>query len=187
MAPSFVIKTPCSSANIGPGFDVIGLALSLYLELHVTIDSSKMDSQQPLNCVITYEDLSKSAEKISLDAEVNLITRVALYVLRCHGQRSFPVETHVHIVNPIPLGRGLGSSGTAVVAGVMLGNAVGNLGLSKDRLLDYCLMIGMLLPSCCVGSHYMVLVHWLTCGSYIQSVIQTMLLRRSSEASLAPT
>lgn len=140
-ATSFVIRTPCSSANIGPGFDVIGLALSMHLELHVTIDTSK-SSQQPLNCRITYDDLSNSTEKISLDPEVNLITRVALYVLRCHSQRAFPAETHVHIVNPIPLSRGLGSSGTAVVAGVMLGNEVGKLGLSKDRLLDYCLMIG---------------------------------------------
>lgn len=145
---SFVIRTPCSSANIGPGFDVIGLALSLYLELQVTVDAAKTSSQKPLNCVITYDDQSNSAEKISLDPEVNLITRVALYVLRCHDQRAFPVETRVHIVNPIPLGRGLGSSGTAVVAGVMLGNEVGQLGLSKDRLLDYCLMIGKSLSRC---------------------------------------
>jgi homoserine kinase len=78
-----------------------------------------------------------------LSADSNLITRTALYVLRCHGQRAFPVETKVHIINPIPLGRGLGSSGAAVVAGVILGNEVGKLGLSKARMLDYCLMIGM--------------------------------------------
>ena len=128
MTSSFVIKTPCSSANIGPGFDVIGLALSLYLELHVTIDSSKSASQQPLNCVITYDDQSKSTEKISLNADVNLITRVALYVLRCHDQRAFPVETHVHIVNPIPLGRGLGSSGTAGFGGGVGGEGGGRPG-----------------------------------------------------------
>lgn len=140
---SFTIRTPCSSANIGPGFDVIGLALTLYLEVRVTIDSSTAtSSQHPLNCRITYEDASGSTEQISLDPEVNLITRVALYVLRCNNQRAFPGETHVHIRNPIPLGRGLGSSGTAVVAGVTLGNEVGKLGLSKERLLDYCLMIG---------------------------------------------
>jgi homoserine kinase len=143
---SFAIRVPCSSANIGPGFDVIGLALSLHLELRVTIDDSKPSSELPLNCAITYEDQSKSTESISLDPEVNLITRVALYVLRCHNQRAFPIETKVHIVNPIPLSRGLGSSGTAVVAGVMLGNEVGKLGLSKDRLLDYCLMIGTSAP-----------------------------------------
>ncbi|EED18461.1 homoserine kinase [Talaromyces stipitatus ATCC 10500] len=140
---SFSIRIPCSSANIGPGFDVIGLALTLYLEVHVTIDSSpsSLEKKHPLNCVITYENLSGSKEQISLDPEVNLITRVALYVLRCHDQRAFPANTHVHIKNPIPLGRGLGTSGTAVVAGVVLGNEIGKLGLTKARLLDYCLMI----------------------------------------------
>ena len=51
------------------------------------------------------------------------------------------MPTHVHVNNAIPFGRGLGSSGAAIVAGVALGNVVGNLGLSKDRLLDFCLMI----------------------------------------------
>ncbi|KAJ6440246.1 homoserine kinase [Purpureocillium lavendulum] len=137
---SFVIKTPSSSANIGPGFDVIGLALTVYLELRVTIDRSKTASSEPLNCRITYE--GQGEDDISLDPQANLITRVALYVLRCHDQRAFPVETHVHIKNPIPLGRGLGSSGAAVVAGVLLGKEVGGLHhLDNDRLFDYCLMI----------------------------------------------
>lgn len=140
---SFVIKTPCSSANIGPGFDVIGLALSVYLELHVTIDRTKTKSEHPLNCRITYEGEGENTGDISLDPQSNLLTRVALYVLRCHDQRNFPVETHVHIKNPIPLGRGLGSSGAAVVAGVVLGREVGGLKhLDYDRLFDYCLMIG---------------------------------------------
>lgn len=140
-AESFTIRVPCSSANIGPGFDVIGLALSMYLELHVTIDRSKTSSNYPLNCKVTYE--GQGAGEISLDPDANLLTRVALYVLRCHDQRSFPVETHVHIVNPIPLGRGLGSSGAAVVAGVLLGKECGRLRhLENDRLFDFCLMIG---------------------------------------------
>lgn len=140
---SFTIRTPCSSANIGPGFDVIGLALSMYLELHVTIDGSKQKSDQPLNCRVTYEGQGEESGDISLDPEVNLITRVAIYVLRCHGQRAFPAETHVHIKNPIPLGRGLGSSGAAVVAGVVLGKEVGHLDYMDDnRVFDFCLMIG---------------------------------------------
>jgi homoserine kinase len=143
----FVIKTPCSSANIGPGFDVIGLALSIYLELHVTIDRSKDVSEHQLNCRVTYEGQGEGTDDISLDPAKNLLTRVALYVLRCHGQRSFPVETHVHIKNPIPLGRGLGSSGAAVVAGVVLGKEVGHLDhLDNGRLFDFCLMIGEFLP-----------------------------------------
>jgi len=130
---------PCSSANIGPGFDVIGLALNVYLELEVRVDPSKKSSDHLANCKITYEGLGK--ESVALVADRNLITQTALYVLRCHDQHVFPLETHVHIKNPIPLGRGLGSSGAAVVAGVMLGNEVCKLGLSKDRLLDFCLMI----------------------------------------------
>ncbi|KAK2763775.1 Trihydroxynaphthalene reductase [Arachnomyces sp. PD_36] len=136
----FTIRSPCSSANIGPGFDVIGLALSIYLELRVKV-ISKTSSDKPLNCSVTYENPEGTVDDISLDPETNLITRVALYVLRCHEQHAFPAETHVHIINPVPLGRGLGSSGTAVVAGVMLANEVGKLGLKKERLLDYCLMI----------------------------------------------
>lgn len=116
----------------------MGLSLSIWLELQININSS-VTSKAPLNCVITYE--GDGADHVPLDADANLITRTALYVLRCHGQRVFPSETRVHIINPIPLGRGLGSSGAAVVAGVMLGNVVGNLGLSKDRMLDFCLMI----------------------------------------------
>lgn len=136
---SFSIKVPCSSANIGPGFDVIGLALSVWLEVRVTVDSSKKSSEHQSNCNITYEGLGK--ENVDLVADRNLITQTALYVLRCHDQHAFPSETHVHIINPIPLGRGLGSSGAAVVAGVMLGSEVGGLNLSKDRMLDFCLMI----------------------------------------------
>lgn len=138
---SFSIRVPCSSANIGPGFDVIGIALSIYLEIDVTVDTSKMSSDAQLNCKIDYSSPFGDADDVPKLADENLITRTALYVLRCHGQRSFPRETHVHIKNPIPLGRGLGSSGAAVVAGVMLGSEVGELQLSKARVLDYCLMI----------------------------------------------
>jgi homoserine kinase len=120
---------------------VIGLALSIWLELRVEISESKV-SKAPLNCVVSYE--GEGADEVPLSADSNLITRTALYVMRCHGQRAFPAETKVHIINPIPLGRGLGSSGAAVVAGVVLGNEVGKLGLSKARILDYCLMIGVL-------------------------------------------
>ncbi|WPH00782.1 phosphoribosylformylglycinamidine cyclo-ligase-like protein [Acrodontium crateriforme] len=132
------IKVPCSSANIGPGFDCIGLALSLWLELEVKVgdEASKGASH---NCRITYEGEGK--ENIDINPDRNLITQTALYVLRCHEKRQFPEPTHVHIKNPIPLGRGLGSSGAAVVAGVALGNEVGGLNLSKDRILDFCLMI----------------------------------------------
>jgi homoserine kinase len=105
----------------------------------VSYDKTIAKSSYPFNCKVTYE--GEGVGHVPLDVDHNLITRTTLYVLRCHKKRAFPAETHVHIINPIPLGRGLGSSGAAVVAGVILGNVVGELGLSKDRMMDYCLMI----------------------------------------------
>ena len=112
----------------------------MYLELHVSVTSTEPSStSNPLNCTVTYSGVG--ASDIDLNPENNLLTRTALYVLRCHKQHEFPSQTHVHIHNPIPLGRGLGSSGAAVVAGVLLANVVGNLQLPKPRLLDFALMV----------------------------------------------
>ena len=135
---SLKIRVPSSSANLGPGFDVLGLALSLYLELHVTI-LRPSSPDVPLNCEITCEGLG--AENIRKAPEENLITQVALYVFRCFGVHAFPSHCRVHIVNGIPLSRGLGSSAAAVVAGVMLANEVGRFEMSKERILDFCLMV----------------------------------------------
>lgn len=121
----------------GPGFDVIGLALSIYLEVYFSIDAESPSA--PLNCAITYE--GHGVGEVPLIADRNLITQSALYVLRCHGSHEFPIGSLVHIINPIPLGRGLGSSGAAVVAGVILGSVAGGLDLDKARILDYVLMI----------------------------------------------
>lgn len=115
----------------------------MYLEIRVTTQASsskqQSDPSNPLNCTVTYTGVG--ADSIDLNPANNLLTRTALYVLRCHNQRVFPPGTSVHIHNPIPLGRGLGSSGAAVVGGVMLGNVTGKLNLSKSRILDFALMV----------------------------------------------
>ena len=138
--PNYNRKTKPGLIRKGPGFDVAGIALSLYLELQVTVSPSSQQ-HHPLNCHLIYEGEGQGSADIDLAPDRNLLTRVALYVLRCHDQHEFPPQTTIHIKNDIPLGRGLGSSGAAVVAGVVLGNEVGKLGLSKDRMLDFCLMI----------------------------------------------
>ncbi|KAL9044648.1 MAG: hypothetical protein Q9214_002229, partial [Letrouitia sp. 1 TL-2023] len=123
-----------------PGFDVTGIALSKFLTLHIRV-TQNYTSTAPVNCTLSYEGEGDGSDEIDLDPERNLITRVSLYVLRCHDQHHFPAHTFVHVKNDIPLGRGLGSSGAAVVAGCVLANEVGRLALSKDRMLDFCLMI----------------------------------------------
>lgn len=137
MSRNFTIKVPATSANIGPGFDVVGLSLSLYLTLTVTLSATSEKAFVPP--AITYS--GEGADEVPLDAYKNLTTRVALYVLRCNSIRSFPSELKIHAHNEIPFGRGLGSSGAAVIAGVLLGNELGELKLSTERLLDFALMV----------------------------------------------
>lgn len=133
--PTVEITVPATSANIGPGFDVVGLSLSLYLSLTVKFG---LPSSNPF--AITYS--GEGANEVPLDPYRNLLTRVALYVLRCNNQRSFPADlVSIHVDNQIPFGRGLGSSGAAVIAGVLLGNVLGQFNLTRERLLDYALMI----------------------------------------------
>lgn len=136
---SFKLRIPASSANIGPGFDVLGIGLNMYLEIAVKFDKLVDTSADKHNVKLSYE--GNGAAGVPLESEKNLVTATALYVMRCNGMENFPDGTLVHVTNPIPLGRGLGSSGAAIVGGVMLGNEIAGLKLSKERMLDYCLLI----------------------------------------------
>ncbi|KAJ1672986.1 Trihydroxynaphthalene reductase, partial [Spiromyces aspiralis] len=122
----YSIRVPATSANIGPGYDVMGLALSLYLDITATVDPEARPAH-PTNTELSYDGIN--AGGVSLDPTQNLITKTALYVLRCNGMKAFPAPVSLHIVNNIPLGRGLGSSGAAVVAGVVLANQLAGLNL----------------------------------------------------------
>lgn len=135
MSTSFTVRVPATSANIGPGFDVVGLSLSLHLTLTVTVARDVSDAVPK----ITYS--GEGADEVPLDPYKNLTTRVALYVLRCNNIQYFPSGLSIHCHNEIPFGRGLGSSGAAVIAGVLLGNQLGGLGLSQARMLDFALMV----------------------------------------------
>lgn len=115
---------------------MLGLTLSLYLTLDVRLEPSDSEKAPPkITCS------GEGASEAPLDPYKNLITRVALYVLRCHDVLYFPCQLHIHVDNRIPFGRGLGSSGAAVIAGVLLADAVGQLNLSTERRLDFALMV----------------------------------------------
>ena len=151
----FKITVPCSSANLACGFgasatahclpslltdhappaDVLGLTLKLYLSLTVTSSASAENKAPELVCT------GLGAEQAPLNPYKNLITRVALYVLRCHSIPHFPTGLRIECHNEIPFGRGLGSSGAAVIAGVLLADQVGELQLSQSRQLDFALMV----------------------------------------------
>ncbi|TWI60106.1 homoserine kinase [Halalkalibacter nanhaiisediminis] len=104
----FVIKVPGSSANLGPGFDSVGIAVNRYLELEV-VNANEWFFQ------------SSSSELEGVPAgEDNLICEVAKHVASELGYDLTPC--HVTMSSNIPLARGLGSSAAAIVAGIELAN-----------------------------------------------------------------
>ena len=113
------IRVPCSTANFGSGFDTLGAALSLWLEVTAFKDS--------------HWTITTSCSNISLDYKENLITKTALFLCRKYSITLEPLN--IMIENEIPLGRGLGSSGAAIVAGLALGNYYGDLNLDNSQLL----------------------------------------------------
>lgn len=106
MKSSFYMKVPGSTANLGPGFDSIGMAVSRYLELKV----------EPAEEWLFTTD-SKELAGTPID-ENNMIAQVAL---RTGKQLDIEVPPcRVHMTSTIPLARGLGSSAAAIIAGIEL-------------------------------------------------------------------
>lgn len=113
------IKVPASSANLGPGFDSLGLALNLYL----TLDISFSDSWEVI-------PLSKELEVFPTD-ESNFIIQTARNVAREYKKELVPCK--VKVWSNIPLARGLGSSASAIVAGIELADCIAGLQLTKKE------------------------------------------------------
>lgn len=130
MSPLVTIKVPASTANLGPGFDTLGAALSLFLKVDVF-----PLSDPSIDTVLEYEGDSPDGVPLALDK--NLITQVAHRVAAVYNCSLPQKGLRISINNQIPLGRGLGSSGSAVVAGVLLANALCRLNLSKEDVLHY--------------------------------------------------
>lgn len=101
------VKVPATTANLGPGFDTLGLALSVYDELEVTVRA------QP-GATVHVEGVG--AGEVPTD-ESNLVVRSIAYTFAAYGQELPGLDLHAH--NRIPHGRGMGSSGAAIVSGIM--------------------------------------------------------------------
>ncbi|MEO0312917.1 MAG: hypothetical protein RL140_147 [Actinomycetota bacterium] len=101
------VRVPATSANLGPGFDTLGMALSFYDELDVeTVAGSGA----------FVEVVGEGAGEVPTDAS-NLVVKSIAYVFEKRGQVLPGLKLRAH--NVIPHGRGMGSSGAAVVSGIM--------------------------------------------------------------------
>ena len=121
MSKKIQIKVPGSTANLGPGFDSIGLGLSLYLTLEVTLQDNW--------------EFVHIGDNVPSDTtvETHLIYQIAQQVAQQCNATLHPCK--VEMTSELPLARGLGSSAAAIVAAIELANILGNLNLStQDKL-----------------------------------------------------
>ncbi len=120
---SWIVRVPASSANLGPGFDALGLALDIPLECRV----------RPASCLKIHAS-GRDASGIPT-TEDNLIWRTALKVAQDFHQESLP-PVEMEIRNQIPIGKGLGSSAAALTAGVVIADKLLGLHWKPQRILD---------------------------------------------------
>ena len=117
-----VIKVPATSANLGPGFDSLGLALDLWNETVIT-------PAKEFAVTVTGE----GAERLA-SGKNNLIIRAAQGLAERAG-RSLP-PFHADCINRIPLSSGLGSSAAATLTGLLAANALMGNPLLKEEILS---------------------------------------------------
>jgi homoserine kinase len=121
---SVTVEAPASSANLGPGFDALALALDLWLR-------------------VTVSPLEAGAESISVDGEgadeIGLDAGNRFLIGLEHGLEEFGLEPpvmRIEMTNQIPLARGLGSSAAASVAGLLAAQALAGENLGDERVLE---------------------------------------------------
>ena len=118
----FTVRVPASSANLGPGFDALGLALGVYLTCRFRPSDALAIRVQ-----------GRDAAGIPTGPD-NLIWQTAVTVARSHGAEMPPIE--LDIQNDIPLGKGMGSSAAALTTGVIIADQLLGLGWKPLRILD---------------------------------------------------
>lgn len=128
---SFTVRVPASTSNLGAGFDTYSLALQLYLKV-----SAKVVPDGGAKCRVTSSGEGSTSGLLSA-TEDNLIFRAMSFTAEREGWNLPPIQLDVH--NELPLGRGLGSSAAAIVAGITLGYLICDREPESGRVLRYAL------------------------------------------------
>ncbi len=153
------VRVPATSANLGPGFDALGLALNLHDEVEAWISESGLSIE-----------ISGEGADLADASEDHLVVRAMRAAFAITGGQ--PPGLGLRCVNRIPHGRGLGSSAAAVVAGILAARALtaaSPAASSPDALADDALLsLATSLEghpdnvAACLGGG--LTIAWMTCG-----------------------
>jgi len=124
------VRVPASSSNLGAGFDCIGIAVDRWLVASVTLGGTGISIRR-----------RGTLSAVRVRADQDLFTRG--FRAACAAGGASPTGTGgggggatIEAVSDIPVGRGLGSSAAAIVAGALLADAALELGLSRAKILE---------------------------------------------------
>lgn len=132
-ARSANVRVPATSANLGAGFDCIGFAVDRWLTASVTVGETASGSGAP---VVT---MRREGTLASLTVPPDDDVLVAGFTAACAAQgQAVPAQLAFAVSSEILVGRGLGSSSAALVAGALLADSVLALGLGRKEIAQLC-------------------------------------------------
>ncbi|WP_299404149.1 homoserine kinase [Acaryochloris sp. IP29b_bin.148] len=147
---TLTIQVPATTANIGPGFDCLGAALSLHNRFQFTLLPDP--SASPL-----IQATGQGADQLPTDDQ-NLVYRAFAATYQHLGQTPPPIKIDIHL--DIPQARGLGSSATAIIAGLIGANELAHQPLDQSELLQLAItleghpdnVVPAMLGGCCLAT-----------------------------------
>ena len=126
MTKTLHAQIPATSANVGSGFDAVGIALTLYNDIYFT--------EEPDKDTITVEVEGLGANTLPRDFNDNMVGQ-AMKDVAIKNRQPLPKGGTLRLVNAIPPSRGLGSSSAALVGGILIGNALTGGKMTREDML----------------------------------------------------
>lgn len=126
---SMVVEVPASSANLGAGYDCLGVALAMFNRIELEV---RVWSRGEIELTVDGE----GRDELSEDRQNCFVRGLESTLRKARGELPEGVGWRIGMRNEIPLARGLGSSAAATVAGVLAGNALAGEPLSMPELLQ---------------------------------------------------
>jgi homoserine kinase len=128
---AITVTVPATTANLGPGFDCIGAAMTLYNQFEFT----QLDAEPG---TVEIEAVGQEADQVKLD-DSNLAYQAFVKLHQHLGQPVPAVQIRISLA--VPLARGLGSSATAIVGGLLGANQMIGSALSQQEVIDLAIAI----------------------------------------------